>query len=236
MPSEISGLALPCFAPPEFPAGGRLKLSEEKVNENYKKQISKVEEDKTTISKKCDVRIGFKCSQSLHISLFFDGTNNNEYNDTPAHPTNIAKLFHATYQNAESEGYFRYYIPGVGTPFPKIGEIDYSNSGLEFATGGEDRINWALLRLVDALIFAIDPNHKQLDDNVAKKLVSDMRAHWPLTLIKRGRAPYTTSKQRVGGRGTFKIHHIDEIQYGGEVYEIDNLRVNTPKNHIRLHK
>lgn len=46
--------------------------------------------------------------------------------------------------------------------------MDYSNSGLEFATGGEDLINWALLRLVDALSYSIDPSHKRLDDNVAK--------------------------------------------------------------------
>ncbi len=54
---------------------------------------------------------------------------------TLGHPTNIAKLFHTTYQNAEEQGYFNYYILVVGTPFPKIGEMDYSNSGLEFATG-----------------------------------------------------------------------------------------------------
>ncbi|EOF5101294.1 hypothetical protein ACK1QP_004685 [Salmonella enterica] len=26
------------------------------------------------------------------------------------------------------------------------------------------------------------------------------------------------------------------IQHGGDVYDVDNLRINTPKNHIRLHK
>ena len=54
--------------------------------------------------------------------------------------------------------------------------MDYSNSGLEFATGGEDLINWALLRLVDALSYSIDPSHKRLDDNVAKEHIPLMRA------------------------------------------------------------
>jgi len=122
----------------------------------------------------------------LHISLFFDGTGNNEENDThvatPPHPTNIAKLFHVSYPfSAEQKGYFSYYIPGVGTPFPKINEFDYTTSGLAFATGGEDRINWALLRLVDALMYAITPTHQRLDDEVARGLLSDMRAHWPIT-------------------------------------------------------
>ncbi|POP46629.1 hypothetical protein CHU32_06800 [Superficieibacter electus] len=184
MSSEIS-LAAPCFAPPEFPEGGRLSLSEAQVNANYNKQIREEENFKTSLSEQNRIRLGFTCSKSLHISLFFDGTNNNEYHDTilatPPHPTNIAKLYHATYHDADDDGYFCYYIPGVGTPFPKIGEMDYSSSGLALATGGEDRINWGLLRLVDALSYTIDPKHKRLKDSVAKELVSDMRAHWPIT-------------------------------------------------------
>jgi hypothetical protein len=182
--SEISS-GLPCWAPPVFPQGGRLALTPAQVNANYKKQIQEVENFKAKLSQQAQCRVGFTCSQSLHISLFFDGTGNNEENDTkvdsPPHPTNIAKLFHATYQDAEDNGYFRYYIPGVGTPFPKINEFDYSMDGLAFAAGGEDRINWALLRLVDALMYAITPTHQRLDDSVARALLPDMRAHWPIT-------------------------------------------------------
>ena len=91
-------------------------------------------------------------------------------------------LFHTTYQNAEEQGYFNDDIPGVGTPFPKIGEMDYSNGGLEFATGGEDRINPGVIyACVDALRYSIDPSHKRLDDNVAKEHVPLMRAPWPMT-------------------------------------------------------
>lgn len=180
MSGELS-LALPCWAPPELPDGGRLTLSEAQVNANYNKQMKEAEEFKAQLSARVGVKLGFVCSQSLHISLFFDGTGNNEYNDTSkSHPTNIAKLFHASIEG-HGEGYFRYYIPGVGTPFPKIGEMDYSDDGLAFATGGEDRINWGLLRLVDALSYAIDPTHQRLDDDVAKGLIPGMRAHWPIT-------------------------------------------------------
>ncbi|QCA06322.1 T6SS phospholipase effector Tle1-like catalytic domain-containing protein [Pantoea vagans] len=180
-----TGLGLPCWAPPIFPEGGRLQLTPEQVNANYKKQIREADDFKNQLSEQAGHRLGFTCSQSLHISLFFDGTGNNEENDTnvarPPHPTNIARLFHATYQDAEDKGYFRYYIPGVGTPFPKINEFDYSLDGLAFAAGGEDRINWALLRLVDALMYAITPTHQRLDDSVARGLLPDMRAHWPVT-------------------------------------------------------
>lgn len=183
MSSEIS-LALPCWAPPEFPEGGRLILSEAQVNANYQKQIREAENLKAALSKQAGFRLGFTCSQSLHISLFFDGTNNNEYNDTnlakPPHPTNIARLYHATYSTtAEDDGYFSYYIPGVGTPFPDIGEMDYSNSGLAFATGGEDRINWGLLQLADALTFAVTKQH--LPKSTMKASLAGMREPLPFT-------------------------------------------------------
>ncbi|MXP51988.1 DUF2235 domain-containing protein [Pantoea sp. Seng] len=179
MSREMS-LALPCFAPPLFPDGGHLHLSETQVNANYKKQIREEIDYRASLAEETGKKGIVPCCRSLHISLFFDGTGNNEENDTriakPSHPTNIAKLYHATYENADSDGYFRYYIPGVGTPFPKIGEIDYSNDGLAFAAGGEDRINWALLRLVDALTFAVTKGAKRLDDDVAKGILSSMQA------------------------------------------------------------
>ena len=93
--SKIS-LALPAWAPPLFPELGRLPLSQQQVNSNYKKQIKEADEFRYQLSESVGRRVGFVCSQSLHVSLFFDGTGNNEENDTaaiPAHPTNIAKLY-----------------------------------------------------------------------------------------------------------------------------------------------
>ncbi len=48
--------------------------------------------------------------------------------------------------------YFKFYIPGVGTPFPEVNDPDYSTMGLVGAVKGEDRINWALLRIIDVLM------------------------------------------------------------------------------------
>lgn len=47
--------------------------------------------------------------------------------------------------------YYKYHIPGVGTPFPEVNDLDYSMPGLAFATYGEERVNWGLLRIIDAL-------------------------------------------------------------------------------------
>src|SRR5579859_4645602 len=80
------------------------------------------------------------CSQTLHITLFFDGTTNNDDIDNPWRDsrtrthTNVARLFNAALDE-QKNGIFRAYIPGVGTPFPKIGEPLYTTSGKAFAKG-----------------------------------------------------------------------------------------------------
>jgi hypothetical protein len=163
------------WAPPVFPVGGRLPTEIRKVADNHDKQTT----EKNLFRQKTNAR-GQKqhsaCCHSLHISLFFDGTNNNEDNDTKkGHPSNIAKLFHASLRGTPAKecGYFSYYMPGVGTPFPEIGELDYSEDGLKYATGGEDRINWALVQVASAMSFALN-NKKEIDRVVAKTKVESM--------------------------------------------------------------
>jgi uncharacterized protein (DUF2235 family) len=136
------------------------------------------------------------CAKSLHISLFFDGTNNHEPSDKNANPrctSNIARLYHATIDHGKKEaseaGYFGYYIPGVGTVFKEIHENEPLTDGLKGAEGGENRINWGLLRLVDALRRTL--TEKPLLEDEAYGLVKDMSTCWyghvfSGTLLERG--------------------------------------------------
>jgi len=174
------------WAPPLFPDNGRLPTSQQAVIGNYLLQKREEEQYLNQFNAQAGLRsgAGFTCSQSLHVSFFFDGTGNNEDNDTnhsnPTHPTNIAKLYHATYgKEAEHDGYYRYYMPGVGTAFPEIGEMNYSGAGLAYATGGEARINWALLMLADAIIHALTKGQKRTSVSEAKSKISRMAADWP---------------------------------------------------------
>ncbi|MFC0228388.1 HNH endonuclease signature motif containing protein [Serratia aquatilis] len=48
-------------------------------------------------------------------------------------------------------------------------------------------------------------------------------------------APRARFVDTVGGRRSFEIHHVKPISEGGAVYDIDNLRVLTPKRHIEIH-
>ncbi|WP_174525994.1 T6SS phospholipase effector Tle1-like catalytic domain-containing protein [Janthinobacterium agaricidamnosum] len=101
-----------------------------------------------------------KCTGQIFIGIFFDGTGNNEDIDylqvknLPAKQkhSNVVRLFHA-YPDHLMRGtskYYRYYIPGVGTNFPEIGD----NGGM-LGTGaswnGEPRLIWGLTRIFNAI-------------------------------------------------------------------------------------
>lgn len=51
-----------------------------------------------------------------------------------------------------------------------------------------------------------------------------------------GKAAKLRETDRVGGRSTYELHHVEKISEGGEVYDVDNLRVVTAKRHIEIHK
>lgn len=51
-----------------------------------------------------------------------------------------------------------------------------------------------------------------------------------------GKAPKTPKDGVVGKRSSFEIHHDKLISRGGEVYDMGNLRVTTPKRHIDIHR
>ena len=51
-----------------------------------------------------------------------------------------------------------------------------------------------------------------------------------------GYAPKARKRDHAGKKRSFEIHHVNLVSEGGEVYNVDNLRVNTPKNHIEIHR
>jgi hypothetical protein len=52
---------------------------------------------------------------------------------------------------------------------------------------------------------------------------------------KLGNSPRTPSVEQVGGRDVYELHHLEELAKGGALYDVDNLRVMTPKLHIKTH-
>ncbi|MGE8063503.1 T6SS phospholipase effector Tle1-like catalytic domain-containing protein, partial [Pseudomonas sp. NPDC089547] len=167
------------WLPPEFPLQGRLPQQAFEFHQNLRRQCSMEHDYHDALCVASGIRVMPPCCKTLHVSLFFDGTGNNLNNDlyesAVPHPTNIARLFRATIGAGHAGGtlhngkarwltdeagsgygqYFKHYMPGVGTPFPEVGDLDYTSDGLAFARRGEERINWGLLMVIDALRRAI---------------------------------------------------------------------------------
>lgn len=103
---------------------------------------------------------------------------------------------------------------GVGVPIPS--DVADALRGREFKSF--DTFRAALWNAVSG---------STASDQFVKQSVGRMRT---------GRAPRVRKADRVGGRLSYELHHIAKVSEGGGVYDVDNLRVNTPRNHIDLHR
>lgn len=103
-----------------------------------------------------------QCQGQIYVGLFFDGTGNNDQwveegrtqtqRERNKH-SNVARLFDA-HLNEPEAGLFRYYMPGVGTPFREIGDTSkslYDSIGMGFGYMGADRINYGITSLFNAV-------------------------------------------------------------------------------------
>jgi len=142
---------------------------------------------------------GAQCSIPVHVGLFFDGTNNNLERDRNGMRTgvpnsktkkpepiasrslapiefshsNVARLFEAYPDKLAANGYFSFYMPGVGTPFEKIGELTESQEGKAFAKGGQPRITWALLQVLNSVHFTLTGTSALYSDDQVGQLAQD---------------------------------------------------------------
>lgn len=103
-----------------------------------------------------------ECSGQMHVGIFFDGTGNNmDWKESGTNlsqsnrnkHSNVARLFEA-HLGKRKLGFFRYYIPGVGTPFDKIGDTNRpltENIGAAAGYMGADRINWGITSIFNAM-------------------------------------------------------------------------------------
>lgn len=171
---------------PSFPLTRRLPNDPGQLSKNIQLQKKDEKEfgnnQRKIAQAKGQADIGTPCCKTLHITLAFDGTNNNDQADgssTPNSRSNIARLFHASLESSfdlKNEGFHKYYCPGVGTVFPDVDEYIPDQNGLVGASGGENRINWALTRLLDALNRNL--GEKRADINETKALLKKMATSW----------------------------------------------------------
>lgn len=185
------------YSPQPFPVNGLKKLSGKEIMQRAKSLNSTLGQ----LSKP-------SCTGKLHVGIFFDGTGNNLTNDyirpkpSERKHSNVVKLFN-TYLDEKERGYFKYYIPGVGTPFPAINDSGTSRLGGAFAWDGEKRVIWAFTRILNAVqqyvlksLLLGDQLAALITDNMASSMnPSFMRRyvlrHWQETLASnlKGKKP-----------------------------------------------
>ena len=69
--------------------------------------------------------------------------------------SNIVVLYNA-HKDIKMGDYYPFYIPGVGTAFPEIGEMRESSAGKSTAKGGEPRIHYAMIQISNAAHLALN--------------------------------------------------------------------------------
>ena len=120
---------------------------------------------------------GYSCEQRLYVSFFFDGTGNNLKNDRPTlEHSNVARMFDAHSDNNSATGVYKFYIPGIGTPFHDIGDkgagpIPWVDHHAGMGGVGQGRLDWAFNKLRErvkaAEARAQNPSNKIKDIRVA---------------------------------------------------------------------
>lgn len=130
-----------------------------------------------------------QCQGQVYATLFFDGTQNNadwkepgtlgKQSDLGKH-SNISRLYNARVDEP-MDGFFAYYIPGVGTPFEQIGDHDggviaHGQRKLGGISGymGADRINWGITRIFNAVHRYVTDGFLLFSDDQAKTIVNNM--------------------------------------------------------------
>jgi hypothetical protein len=115
-----------------------------------------------------------ECEFTLNIGLFFDGTDNNKNTEpTKLTNTNVVRLWEA-YKDNHDEGFYRHYISGVGTPFTEIGEKVAPAMGAPFGAGGEARIVYGLLQVINSVHRFVNGSLR-FEEPILAALCSDTR-------------------------------------------------------------
>lgn len=178
----MGALSMDTFLPPRYILPNYAPLTPAQMA----KRASAVIRNKTTEP---------SCRIEVHVGVFFDGTNNNRDRDqlevldpNQRSHSNIVVLHDAF---ADKRDYhYPIYLPGVGTKFKEIGENTENSDGKAMARGGEARIHWAMIQLVNSLNRAV-LKARLIQNDEAKALVLG-----PSFLAGEGLLPCGDSRRR----------------------------------------
>lgn len=176
----------------QYPDIANLKAQLESNNVKYGDVMSRI----CAVAKDTEAPGSPTCTGNLTIGIFFDGTGNNEKADhgglgspLPLRQrlhSNVVRLYHAfpdesrQRQRDNTNKSYRFYIPGVGTKFPEIGDSG-GMLGSATAWGGEPRIIWGLIQALNAVHMYYHPDGL-LSDQQAGRLANNIANDFPVSL------------------------------------------------------
>jgi hypothetical protein len=155
------------LTPQPIPVSGARKLSSKEI-------IQRAKAVNCTLASKGKP----SCTGQVNIGIFFDGTGNNKEIDFDTRQplvrkhSNVVKLFNA-FPDRPEDGYISHYIPGVGTPFPQIGDSGKNVAAGAFAWNGETRVTWAFTRILNAAQRYV-LNTDLMDDVTSARIANNM--------------------------------------------------------------
>ena len=139
--------------------------------------------------KSLPVSRAYECEFTLNIGVFFDGTDNNRHTEPSKFTnTNIVRLWEA-YKDDKDDGFFKHYVSGVGTPFTEIGEETVPGMGAPFGAGGEARIVYGLLQVINSVHAFIHNQTQRFSIKQLAALCSDTQVPTEIANDALGSAP-----------------------------------------------
>ena len=129
----------------------------------------------------------------------------------------------------------RRYEPGTAEGVGQPVGVDWMRRGI--AEGGAPIPSQVAERLVGREFATFDAYREAVwkevaaDPDLARQFSAPNRA-----AMARGRAPFAPPTEQIGGRQRFELDHIGQLQHAGAVYDADNLRIMTPRQHIERHR
>ena len=195
-------------SPSPFPTDGLRKLSEAEARRRMEAMSCALPKNTRP-----------SCSGQVFVGMFFDGTGNNMVNDYIKPPpekrkhSNIVKLY-LTHRDEPRNGYLSYYIPGVGTPFDKVGDTGKgaeSTAGSAAAAKGEHRILWAFTRLLNAPYQFVFEGAEMISEKEAKGIV-DSLAGYEALLLNQVRKMSLPTQAAIGSLETKRHARLNALQ------------------------
>lgn len=89
-------------------------------------------------------------------------------------------------------------------------------------------------KLVGREFSSFDEFRKEFWKTVAESSYAKEFNSMNIKLMEKGYAPFCPSSERYGNHKTFILHHKQPIHQGGEVYDLDNLIIVSPKMHQNI--